>query len=127
VGAAESAVAQLGTAFQIVDDLTDFEFDVGRRSHNLLVSEIQHFGAGPERAALRRFWTGEEVPPDVVEGLFRDSARAVLERAYEEARASFRGLQELGFWIEAELAEDVVHAIVGFDGVARMEGLTTPR
>ena len=30
VAAAEPAVARLGTAFQIVDDLTDFEFDLGR-------------------------------------------------------------------------------------------------
>jgi hypothetical protein len=125
LGRAEAAVAQLGTAFQIVDDLTDFEFDVSRRSHNLLVAQIHHLGTGPERAALRHFWTGEKVAKDVVEGLFNASARAVLERAYVEARASFKGLQELGFWFEAELAEEVVRAIVGLDGVARMEALTS--
>ena len=124
---AEAAISQLGTAFQIVDDLTDFEFDVRRKSHNLLVSLIHHLGSQPERAALRKFWTGEKAPPDVVEAVFRDSARAVLERAYAEARASFKGLEELGFWFESELAEDVVRAIVGLDGVARMEALTTPR
>ena len=123
---AERAVAQLGTAFQIVDDLTDFEFDVGRRSHNLLVSQIQHGGSGAERAAFRPFWTGKEMENGDVETLFADSARVVLERAYEEARASFRGLQELGFWFEADLADDVVRAIVGLDGVARMEALTSP-
>jgi geranylgeranyl pyrophosphate synthase len=126
LGRAEVAIAQLGTAFQIVDDLTDFEFDVGRRSHNLLVAQIHHLGTQPERAALRHFWTGEKIPKDVVEGLFRESARAVLERAYAEARASLKGLQELGFWLQTELAEDVVRAIVGLDGVARMETLTTP-
>jgi hypothetical protein len=125
LGRAEAAVAQLGTAFQIVDDLTDFEFDVGRRSNNLLVAQIHHLGTGPERAALRHFWTGEKVAKDVVEGLFKESARRVLERAYVEARASFKGLQELGFWFEAELAEEVVRAIVGLDGVARMEALTS--
>jgi hypothetical protein len=124
---AERAIAQLGTAFQIVDDLTDFEFDVGRRSHNLLVSQIHHEGTGPERAALREFWSGKPVPSDAVEGLFRNSARAVLERAYVEARASFLGLRDLGFWFEAELADDVVHAIVGLDGVSRMESLTGSR
>jgi hypothetical protein len=124
---AETAIAQLGTAFQIVDDLTDFEFDVGRHSHNLLVSQIHHLGTQPERAAVRKFWTGEDVPAGVVETLFRDSARAVLERAYAEARASFKGLEELGFWFEADLAEDVVRAIVGLDGVARMEALGTSR
>jgi len=123
---AEAAIAQLGTAFQIVDDLTDFEFDIRRRSHNLLVSQIHHLGSQAERAAVRKLWTGEEAPRDVVESVFRDSARAVLERAYVEARASFKALEELGFWFEADLAEDVVRAIVGLDGVARMEALTAP-
>jgi hypothetical protein len=127
LGRAERATRQLGTAFQIVDDLTDFEFDVGRRSHNLLVSQIHHFGTGPERAALRKFWNGAPVPVGVVEGLFRDSARAVLERANAETRASIQGLADLGFWLETELAEDIVRAIVGLEGVSRMEALGTPR
>ena len=62
----------------------------------------------------------------MVERHFRDSARAVLERAYAEARASFEGLRALGFWLEVELAEEVVHAIVGLDGTRRMEALTSP-
>jgi hypothetical protein len=124
VASAEPAVARLGTAFQIVDDLTDFEFDLGRRSHNLLTSQIHHHGSEAEKAALARFRDGAPVPPGVVETLFRDSARAVLEKAYEEGRASFRALQALGHWFEADLADEVVHAIVGLDGVARMEALT---
>jgi len=123
--AAEPAVARLGTAFQIVDDLTDFEFDLGRRSHNLLTSQIFHHGSEAEKAALARFRAGERVEPGVVETLFRDSARAVLERAYDDARASFRALAELGHWLEPALADEVVHAIVGLDGVARMEALTS--
>ena len=123
---AERAVAQLGTAFQIVDDLTDFEFDVGRRSHNLLVSQIHHQGSGPERAAFRPYWSGEEMDAGDVEALFGDSARAVLERAYVEARASFKGLQDVGFWFDPALADEVVRAIVGLDGVARMEALASP-
>jgi hypothetical protein len=126
LAAAERAVAQLGTAFQIVDDLTDFEFDVGRRSHNLLVSQIQHQGTGPERAAFRPFWTGKKMDAGDVEALFGNSARAVLERAYVEAKESFRGLQDVGFWFDPGLADDVVRAIVGLDGVARMEALTSP-
>jgi len=124
VAEAEPAVARLGTAFQIVDDLTDFEFDVGRRSHNLLASRIHHYGTPEERAALLRFWGGEPVEEGVVETLFRESARAVLELAYEEARGSFRTLASLGHWFDARLADEVVHAIVGLDGVARMEALT---
>lgn len=124
VAAAEPAVARLGTAFQIVDDLTDFEFDLGRRSHNLLTARIHHHGSAEERAALARFREGSPVEPGAVERHFRESARAVLERAYEEGRASFRALRELGHWFEPELADQVVHAIVGMDGVARMEALT---
>ena len=123
---AEPAVARLGTAFQIVDDLTDFEFDLGRRSHNLLVSQIHHHGTAEEREALSALMSGAERPVEgVVEERFRTSARAVLERAYAEARASFRELRELGHWFDPELADEVVHAIVGLDGVARMEALTS--
>ncbi len=122
---AEDAIARLGTAFQIVDDLTDFEFDVGRRSHNLLVSQIHHLGTPDELAAFEPMWTTGNVPRGAVEDVFASSARAVLEIAYEEARSSFRSLAELGHWTDEGLAEDVVHAIVGLDGVARMEALTT--
>ena len=122
---AEVAVAQLGTAFQIGDDLTDFEFDVGRRTHNLLTSQIHHHGSPEEKAALDRFWNGEAVAEGAVESIFRHSARAVLETAYAEARAAFAGLQALGHWFDPALADEVVHAIVGLDGVARMEALTS--
>lgn len=122
---AEPAVARLGTAFQIVDDLTDFEFDLGRRSHNLLTSQIHHRGSAAERAALSGLRGGGAVPEGAVERVFRESARAVLEGAYEEARASFRALSDLGHWFEPALADDVVRAIVGLDGVARMEALAS--
>lgn len=122
---AEAAVAQLGTAFQIVDDLTDFEFDVGRRSHNLLTAEIHHRGSEEERASLARFREAGAVEPGAVESVFKTSARAVLERAYAEARASFEVLADLGHWFPPRLADEVVHAIVGLEGVARMEALTT--
>ena len=125
VAAAEVAVAQLGTAFQIVDDLTDFEFDVGRRTHNLLTSQIHHHGSDDERAALDALWAGETPEEGVVETTFRESARAVMEIAYAEARASFAGLQSLGHWFDPALADEVVRAIVGLDGVARMEALTS--
>ena len=126
MAAAETAIAQLGTAFQIVDDLTDFEFDVGRRTHNLLVSQIHHEGSAEEKAALAPMWDGALVPGGVVEGIFADSARGVLERAYGESRAAFSRLEALGHWLLPSLAEQVVHAIVGLDGVARMEALTSP-
>ena len=125
VRAAEPAVARLGTAFQIVDDLTDFEFDVGRRSHNLLVAQVHHYGSPEEQALLKALWVGDRpVEKGIVEESFQHSARAVLERAYDEARTSFRDLAELGFWFPEELADEVVHAIVGLDGVRRMARLT---
>lgn len=121
---AEEAIARLGTAFQIVDDLTDFEFDVGRRSHNLLVSQIHHEGTASERAAFEPLWAGGPVPGGVVEEAFPHAARAVLERAYVEARSAFATFAEMGHWFDPALADEVVHAIVGLEGVARMEALT---
>jgi hypothetical protein len=123
--AAEPAVARLGTSFQIVDDLTDFEFDVERRTHNLLVSQVHHHGTPEEKAALETLLSGT-TPPEagMVERTFRHSARAVLERAYDEARTSFRELARLGFWFPETLADEVVHAIVGLEGVRRMSTIT---
>jgi hypothetical protein len=127
---AEAAVARLGTAFQIVDDLTDFELDLGRRSHNLLVAQIEHAGSREERTELERARADAQGPggvtPGIVEGPFKRSARAVLARAYREAHAALAGLAEVGFWLEAELAEEIVHAIVGLDGTRRMEALARP-
>lgn len=123
--AAEVAISRLGTAFQIVDDLTDFEFDVGRRTNNLLVSEIHHNGSDEERKALAPFWDGAAIPQDTVEGVFRAPAQAVLQRAYLEARAAFHGIQALGHWFDPALSDEVVHAIVGLEGVTRMDALIT--
>ena len=123
LSAAESAVAQLGTAFQIVDDLTDFEVDVGRQSNNLLVSQIHHHGSNEEKAILSRLRAGEEAPEGLVESNFLNSAGSVLDMAYSEARAAFTGLADLGYWFDPSLAEQVVHAIVGLDGVPRMDAL----
>ncbi|MBI4545193.1 MAG: class 1 isoprenoid biosynthesis enzyme, partial [Gemmatimonadetes bacterium] len=123
---AEPALARLGTAFQIVDDLTDFEFDLDRRSHNLLVSQIRHHGTSRQRAKLVELWGGAPARPGLVESLFREPARAVLGWAYREARAAFRAFEELGFWFPARLADQVVHAIVGLEGVTRMEAIASP-
>lgn len=121
IQAAEPAVARLGTAFQIVDDLTDFEFDLTRRSHNLLVAQVHHHGTAVERARLATLLAGATPESGEVERTFRTSARAVLDRAYAEARQAFRELASLGFWFPDRLADEVVHAIVGLDGVRRME------
>jgi hypothetical protein len=70
-------------------------------------------------------WAGAPVPAGVVETSFGSSARAVLERAYDEARAALETLAELGHWLDPALSPDIVHAIVGLDGVARMEVLAS--
>jgi hypothetical protein len=118
---AQHAVARLGTAFQIVDDLTDFEVDLARGTHNLLVSQITHLGTAEERACLRSFAADTD---DVVAELFADSARAVLQRGEEEALAALQELAALGFWFPPSLSADLVRAIVGMDGVARMRRLS---
>jgi hypothetical protein len=122
---AEEAIARLGTAFQIVDDLTDFEFDLGRRSHNLLVAQIRHHGQPEARRQLETLWDdGRQPDPGMVEGVFRSSARAVLEAARIESRAAFEGLEALGYWFPPNLSDQVVRAIVGLDGVGRMEAIS---
>ena len=123
ISVAKEAVTRLGTAFQIVDDLTDFEFDIGRRSHNLLVSQVHHMGTERERVALAGIWESGLCPDGTVEETFASSAREVLQLAYVEARASFKSLQDLGYWFEHSLADEVVHAIVGLEGVSRMQAL----
>ena len=82
ISVAKEAVTRLGTAFQIVDDLTDFEFDIGRRSHNLLVSQVHHMGTAKERAALAAIWESGRCPDGTVEETFANSAREVLQLAY---------------------------------------------
>jgi hypothetical protein len=123
ISVAKEAVTRLGTAFQIVDDLTDFEFDIGRRSHNLLVSQVHHMGTAKERVALAAIWESGRCPDGTVEETFANSAREVLQLAYLEARASFKSLQDLGYWFDHSLADEVVHAIVGLEGVSRMQAL----
>ena len=122
---AQEAIAQLGTAFQIVDDLTDFEFDLGRKSHNLLVSQIHHCGGDEEKKKLDALWNGEKPEENMVEEIFRNSAKAVLDLARNESRAGFQTLSDLGYWFPVKLSDEFVHAIVGLDGVARMASSTS--
>jgi hypothetical protein len=120
---AQSAISKLGTAFQIVDDLTDFEFDLNRGSHNLLVSQITHRGSSEERTHLKTLGRVAAGASDVVTAMFADSARAVVERGEDEARKALEQLKSLGFWFPTELSHELVRAIVGLDGVERMRTL----
>ncbi len=133
--AGEKALSRLGTAFQIVDDLTDFEFDLHRRSHNLLCSAIMEHGTDSERAKLKSLKAaileaGEEWEAsrdqifgvgDVIDREFSGPALEVLKRARAEARLAFEEMAALGFWFDPADSDEVVHAIVGLEGVRRME------
>jgi len=120
---AQNAISKLGTAFQIVDDLTDFEFDLNRGSHNLLVSQITHRGSSDERARLKDLGQVSAGGSDIVTEMFAESARAVVEKGEDEAKMALEALRSLGFWFPAELSHELVRAIVGLDGVDRMRTL----
>ncbi|MFC1671692.1 class 1 isoprenoid biosynthesis enzyme [Planctomycetota bacterium] len=122
---AEQAIRDLGTAFQIVDDLTDFEFDLTRKSHNIVFAAAHHSEDEAERAAITRLLDGEQPEPNMVETVFRSCAASVLDRARGEGRSAFTQLAELGFWFPPEHSDRLIHAIVGIEGVGRMESLTS--
>jgi hypothetical protein len=125
LASARAAVAQLGTAFQVVDDLIDFEFDVARGRHNLLVSQIVHHGTADERAQLSAIRArGEEVGVDV--GAVAESAAAVIERGRREARAALQALESIGFWFPARLSDRLLNALVGDAGVQRISSILSP-
>ncbi len=120
---ASLGLVTLGTAFQVVDDLTDFEHDLKRGSHNLLESWVHHRGTPSERAVLARLRAGAPAPPKLVEDHFGTSARAVLDEARELVRQAFAHLRALGFAFSDELADRVVLSIAGLEGTARMQRL----
>ena len=120
---AQEAISRLGTAFQLVDDLTDFEWDLECGRHNLLVAQITHRGSPEEQGHLESVENAEPGTADVVSGYFADSARAVIERGEQEAREALEGLHALGFWFPPRLGDQLLRAIVGQEGVARMRAL----
>jgi hypothetical protein len=123
--AAEAGIRRLGTAFQIVDDLTDLEFDLGRGSHNLLVAQVFHNGSGEEQALIQslRRSAGMRAEGGWVEKGLRESAAAVLAHAKKEAEEGFRILGRLGFWFPPEDALLFVRAIAGDAGFERVQGI----
>ena len=120
---AQHAISKLGTAFQIVDDVTDFEIDLVNGSNNLLVSQITHHGSAEEQMNLKSLRKGTPRTTDLVTELFADSGRAVIEKGEEHARSALVELHALGFWFQPELSGHLVRAIVGLDGVERMRAL----
>ncbi len=119
----EEALIKLGTAFQLVDDITDLEFDLKRRSHNIMVAEIHHRGTPEEKSLLAGYLAGREPVEGEVEASFAASARRVLEVAGRLTFESFDLMEKNGFWFPKSLALVVVKGIVADQGVARMEAL----
>lgn len=119
---AEAGIRRLGTAFQIVDDLTDLEFDIGRRSHNLVVAQVRHHGSPRERAVLERLFRSPELRAEGgwVEGDLRESAGRVLNFAKVEAQEAFQILRGLGFWFPPDDALLFVRAVAGDAGFERL-------
>jgi hypothetical protein len=121
---ARSGIARLGTAFQIVDDLTDFEFDLTRGSNNVLAAQIVHQGTAEERSAFERIRRDPAGRADAVEADFVHSARAVFRRACLETERAFELLSRVGFWLPPSDAELFVRAIAGDAGDRRMQAIT---
>jgi hypothetical protein len=120
---AQAAISRLGTAFQIVDDLTDFEIDIERGTHNILVAQITHHGTPEERARLAELRKTRDFSGDVVADDFAHSGRLVVEIGEREAKESLLELQRIGFWFPPSLSEPLVKAIVGLEGIERMKAL----
>jgi len=122
---AEQGVRHLGTAFQIVDDVTDFEFDLGRRSHNIVVAEIVHGGTVEEQAALERLRAQGGAPPaGALEERFARSAARILDLARDEAERGFRRWQQIGFWFPPEDSDLFIRAIAGDNGDQRVRDIS---
>ena len=115
------AIHDIGTAFQIVDDITDFEFDLKRKSHNLVLSEIYHNGTPAEKEILMRYLDEGSNNNKLVETYFVESAYRVVQHAYRIAREGFVKLQQLGFWYNPEHTEQFVNAILGDTGTPRLK------
>ena len=122
---AEEGVRCLGTAFQIVDDVTDFEFDLGRRSHNIVAAQIHHKGTAQEREELMRLRDADGPPEEgTLEASFADAAAAILDLARCEAERGFALWKELGFWFPPEDAGLFIRAIAGDAGDRRMQAVS---
>lgn len=118
---ADLGIRHLGTAFQIVDDVTDFEFDMGRRSHNIIVAQVVHSGTADEKAALARIREADGAPhTGTLEECFMTSAGAILDLARSEAEKGFQSWKDVGFWFPPEDSGLFVRAIAGDNGDQRV-------
>lgn len=109
-------IENLGVGFQIVDDLTDFEFDIKRGSHNILETVIQQEGTYEEKRLLMpirkkiRRWN-QRLSSSMLMAYFPKSTKRVLGLARDEVRVGFKKLQEAGFWFDPKYSINFVRSI----------------
>ncbi|TLN24468.1 class 1 isoprenoid biosynthesis enzyme [bacterium] len=117
------AVKDLGTAFQIIDDLTDFEFDLTRKSHNILVSEIHHNGNAAEKKALA---LALEKPPggdDFVESHAMESGRRAFETAVSLITSSIMKIGKVEAGEGESLCRELAVCFASTRGTPRLKAL----
>ena len=115
------ALNDIGTAFQIVDDITYFEFDLKRRSHNIVSAQIYHNGTSTEKSHFQFIIEKPTNEANLVEKYFRNSAKKALAKAYLIAEDGFKKLRELDFWYLPCDTQAFVNAIAGDQGTERLE------
>ena len=114
----KQAYHNIGTGFQIVDDITDFEFDLKRNTHNILRAQIYH---GEQRDDLENLTSEQIRQGKLIEKYFKEQARIVLGYAYDEVEKGFKKLQGLNFWYDPNHTKSFVNAIAGDQGIERLE------
>lgn len=120
---AAQAIKDLGTAFQIIDDITDFEFDLTRKSHNILVSQIHHRGTPEEKAALKRAIETSPEGEDFVEKYAMASGVRALEMAVELIGGSVEKLCDLEFSLDKPMSRDLAVCFASTRGTPRLQAL----
>lgn len=120
IEATEKGFHLLGTAFQIVDDITDFESDLKRRSNNLVQSIIHHEGTPAEKKKLKEMVESDRIPANAFENYFHSSGQRTLDYAIRYAQEAFESLQTIGFWVDPADSPFFVAAIAGEIGETRI-------
>jgi len=116
---AKSGIHRIGLALQLIDDLTDFAEDVGRRNHNILRSwVVQRAPDGPTTdAALAAM---DEAALAAPERIFPRATAEVLALAMDHALAGFDLLHAAGHPVGRGAAHSLIAALFRLRGVERL-------
>jgi hypothetical protein len=128
----ESALYDIGTGFQIVDDLADLAEDLSVGSGNLVVSQVYHHGTQEEKDKLKNYmkeldkkgsqleFAGRE---NLITKDFTHSATRVLDYAQEKVRNGLTKLFNEGIQIAPKDTEAFTESIAGDLGQREVEKL----